>query len=61
MDNNKTFEALQEIEIRENEINDLNSYIAFCKYNFKNDKKTEKLNDLKNNKLKPSSKIFEIK
>ena len=60
MSNNKTFEALQEIKIRASEINDLNSYIAFCKYNFKNDKKTEKLNDLKNNKLKPSSKIFKI-
>jgi len=55
-----TFESLQEIEIRENEINNLNSYIAFCKYNFKNNKtKNEKLNKLKN-KLKPLSKTFKI-
>jgi CRISPR-associated protein Cmr2 len=60
MNNNRTFEALQEIEIRASEINDLNGYIAFCKYNFKNDK-TKKLNELKNSKLKTSSKIFEIK
>jgi len=59
MDNNKIFEALQEIEIRASEINDLNGYIAFCKYNFKNDK-TKKLNELKNSKLKPSSKTFKI-
>jgi len=60
MSNNKTFEALQEIEIQK--IDSLNSYIAFCKYNFNNFKnnKTKKLNDLKNEVFKPSSKIFII-
>jgi CRISPR-associated protein Cmr2 len=58
MSNNKTFEVLQEIEIQK--INNLNSYIAFCKYNFKNNKaKNKKLNKLKN-KLKSLSKIFII-
>jgi CRISPR-associated protein Cmr2 len=59
MSNNKTFEALQEMYKDLASIETLNKYIAFCKYNFKDDK-TKKLNNLKNNKLKLSSKIFEI-
>ena len=45
MSNNKTFEALQKIEIQK--IDNLNSYIAFCKYNFKLRKhdKVSKYND----------------
>ncbi|MBX0312199.1 MAG: CRISPR-associated protein [Sulfurihydrogenibium sp.] len=64
MDNNKTFEALQEIDKNLTSIETLNKYIAYCKYNFKNNK-AKKLNELKNklknSKLESSSKIFEIK
>jgi len=55
MSNNKTFEALQ--EMKSNIINNsLNSYITFCKYNYKNDKNRQ-INNLKNY-LKTTSKIL---
>jgi len=59
MCNNKTFEALQEIDIEANNINNsLNIYIAFCKYNYKSNR-NQKLNNLKN-QIKTTSQNFQI-
>ena len=54
MGNNKTFEALQEIDKDLKKLKTINEYIAFCKYNFKLRKydKVSKYND--NKELKES-------
>jgi len=56
MSNDKTYEALQEINIKQ--VKNLYDYIAFCKYSYKSDRNS-KLNNFKS-QIKSQSKTFQI-